>query len=41
MSEFDVGRSKRARDAFSLDDIAVVPSRRTRDAEDVNLSWQI
>lgn len=41
MSEFEVGRSKRAREAFSLDDIAVVPSRRTRDAEDVNLGWQI
>jgi IMP dehydrogenase len=41
MSEFDIGRSKRAREAFSFDDISVVPSRRTRDGADVNLNWQI
>lgn len=41
MSEFEIGRSKRAREAFSFDDISVVPSRRTRDAADVNLNWQI
>jgi IMP dehydrogenase len=41
MSEFEIGRSKRAREAFSFDDISVVPGRRTRDAEDVNLNWQI
>ncbi len=41
MSEFEIGRSKRAREAFSFDDISVVPSRRTRDSADVNLNWQI
>ncbi len=41
MSEFEIGRSKRAREAFSFDDISVVPSRRTRDGADVNLNWQI
>lgn len=41
MSEFEIGRSKRGRKAFSFDDISVVPSRRTRDAADVNLNWQI
>ncbi len=37
----EIGRGKRARRAFSLDDIAVVPARRTRDPEDVNVSWQL
>lgn len=41
MSEFEIGRSKRARKAFSFDEISVVPSRRTRDTADVNLNWQI
>ena len=41
MSEFEIGRSKRAREAFSFDDISVVPSRRTRDGADVNLNWQL
>ena len=41
MSEIEVGRAKRARVAYSLDDIAVVPSRRTRDPEDVSLEWSI
>lgn len=38
---YDIGRSKRAERAFSLDDIAIVPSRRTRGAEEVDLSWRI
>ncbi|MGA4508987.1 GuaB3 family IMP dehydrogenase-related protein [Propionibacteriaceae bacterium G1746] len=38
---YDIGRSKRAERAFSLDDIAIVPSRRTRGAEQVDLSWKI
>lgn len=38
---YDIGRSKRAAKAFSLDDVAIVPSRRTRDPELVNLSWKI
>jgi IMP dehydrogenase len=37
----DIGRSKRAEKAFSFDDIALVPSRRTRDAQDVDLTWKI
>src|SRR4051812_7101164 len=41
MSEIDIGRAKRARRAYSFDDIAIVPSRRTRDPEEVNVSWQI
>src|SRR6476619_3692980 len=36
-----MGRGKRGRRAYSFDDIAVVPSRRTRDPEEVSVSWQI
>ncbi|WP_068401362.1 GuaB3 family IMP dehydrogenase-related protein [Kribbia dieselivorans] len=41
MNEVEIGRGKRGRRAYSLDDIAVVPSRRTRDPEEVSLDWQI
>ena len=41
MTEIEIGRGKRGRRAYSFDDIAVVPSRRTRDPEEVSLSWQI
>ncbi|HEX8497895.1 MAG TPA: GuaB3 family IMP dehydrogenase-related protein [Actinomycetales bacterium] len=41
MSEIEIGRGKRGRRAYSFDDIAVVPSRRTRDPEDVSVAWQI
>lgn len=40
-NEVEIGRGKRGRRAYSLDDIALVPSRRTRDPEDVNVGWQI
>ena len=39
--EIELGRAKRARRAYAFDDIAVVPSRRTRDPEEVNVDWQI
>ncbi|MCU1438567.1 MAG: inosine 5-monophosphate dehydrogenase [Naasia sp.] len=39
--EFEIGRAKRARRAYAFDDIAVVPSRRTRDPEDVSTTWTI
>ncbi|MCI9888291.1 GuaB3 family IMP dehydrogenase-related protein [Micrococcales bacterium 31B] len=41
MTEIEIGRGKRARRAYSLDDIAIVPSRRTRHPEDVSVGWQI
>ena len=41
MTEIEIGRGKRGRRAYSFDDIAVVPSRRTRDPEDVSVGWQI
>jgi IMP dehydrogenase len=40
-NEIEIGRGKRGRRAFSFDDVAVVPSRRTRDPEEVSTSWQI
>ena len=41
MTEIEIGRGKRGRRAYSFDDIAIVPSRRTRDPEEVSVSWQI
>ena len=41
MSEIEIGRSKRARRAYTFDDVAIVPSRRTRDPQDVSVSWSI
>jgi IMP dehydrogenase len=41
MSEIEIGRAKRGRRAYSFDDIAIVPSRRTRDPEEVSVTWQI
>jgi IMP dehydrogenase len=41
VNEIEIGRGKRGRRAYSFDDIAVVPSRRTRDPEEVSISWQI
>jgi len=41
VTEIEIGRGKRGRRAYSLEEIAVVPSRRTRDPEDVSVSWQI
>ncbi len=37
----DIGRSRRATKAYSFDEIALVPSRRTRGIEEVNLTWRI
>lgn len=39
--EMEIGRAKRARRVYSFDDIAVVPSRRTRAPEDVSIDWGI
>ena len=40
-NEIEIGRGKRGRRAYSFDDVAVVPSRRTRDPEEVSVGWQI
>jgi IMP dehydrogenase len=39
--EIDIGIGKSARQAYGLDDIAIVPSRRTRDPDDVDITWQL
>jgi IMP dehydrogenase len=41
MSDFEIGRGKRGTRAWAFDDIAIVPSRRTRDPKDVSTSWKI
>ena len=39
--ELEIGIGKSGRRAYGFDDIAVVPSRRTRDPDDVDISWEI
>jgi IMP dehydrogenase len=41
VAEVEIGRGKSGRRAYGFDDIAIVPSRRTRDPEDVDISWEI
>ncbi len=41
MAEIDIGIGKSARRGYSLDEITIVPSRRTRDADEVHLGWQV
>ena len=39
--EIDIGIGKSGRRAYGFDDIAIVPSRRTRDPDDVDISWEV
>ena len=41
MSDIEIGFGKSGRRAYGFDDIAIIPSRRTRDPEDVDVTWQI
>jgi IMP dehydrogenase len=41
LMEIDIGRGKKARQAYGFDDIAIVPSRRTRDPQDVDIGWKL
>jgi IMP dehydrogenase len=41
VTEIEIGRGKRGRRAYAFDDVAIVPSRRTRDPEEVSTAWQI
>jgi hypothetical protein len=41
LAEIEIGIFKSGRQAYGFDDIAIVPSRRTRDPEDVEISWEI
>ncbi len=39
--EVEIGRGKKGRRAYGFDDIAIVPSRRTRDPDDVDIAWTL
>jgi IMP dehydrogenase len=39
--EVEIGRGKKGRRAYGFDDIAIVPSRRTRDADDIDITWTL
>src|ERR1700691_4985743 len=39
--EVEIGRGKKARLTYGFDDIAIVPSRRTRDPDDIDITWKI
>src|SRR5258705_9543244 len=39
--EVEIGRGKKGRRAYGLDDIAIVPSRRTRDPDDIDITWTL
>lgn len=39
--ETEIGIGKSGRIAYGFDDIAIVPSRRTRDPQDVSIDWEI
>ncbi|MBV9952088.1 MAG: GuaB3 family IMP dehydrogenase-related protein, partial [Acidimicrobiia bacterium] len=39
--EVEIGIGKSGRRAYGFDDIAIVPSRRTRDPEDIDISWDL
>jgi IMP dehydrogenase len=39
--EIEIGKGKAARRAYGFDEVAIVPSRRTRDPDDVDISWEI
>lgn len=41
MAETEIGLGKQGRRGYALDEVAIVPSRRTRDADEVDTSWQL
>ena len=41
MTDVEIGLGKKARRAWGFDDIAIVPSRRTRDPDDVDIGWKL
>ncbi len=41
MAEVEIGIGRPARLGYSLEDVVLVPSRRTRDHEDVSVSWRL
>jgi IMP dehydrogenase len=41
VAEVEIGIGKTGRRAYGFDDIAIVPSRRTRDPDDIDISWNL
>jgi IMP dehydrogenase len=39
--DIEIGKGKTGRRAYGLDEIAIVPSRRTRDPQDIDISWSL
>src|SRR3712207_5760156 len=39
--EIEIGRGKKGRRAYGFDDIAIVPSKRTRDPDDIDITWTL
>src|ERR671939_1956799 len=39
--EIEIGKGKKGRRAYGFDDIAIVPSRRTRDPDDIDIAWTL
>src|SRR2546428_1331774 len=39
--EVEIGRGKKGRRAYGFDDIAIVPPRRTRDPDDIDITWTL
>ena len=39
--EIEIGIGKSGRRAYGFDDVAIVPSRRTRDPDDVDIGWEV
>ncbi len=39
--EIEIGRGKKGRRGYGFDDIAIVPSRRTRDPDDIDITWTL
>src|SRR5438093_3063096 len=39
--DIEIGMGRTARRAYGFDEGAIVPSRRTRDPDDVDISWEI
>ena len=37
----EIGLNRFARRGYDLDEVSIVPSRRTRDVDDVSTAWQI
>jgi IMP dehydrogenase len=41
VADVEIGRAKTGRRAYGFDDVAIVPSRRTRDPEEISIAWQV